>query len=209
MTDRELLELIATGERRGVEFKSARPRTNRRQLAEVARAVLGLTNKRDGGLILVGVSDHGKIEGLNGADADTWRRPDDVRSAFARFADPFVRVDAELVAVSAGPDQGRTVAVITVHEFEVTPVFCAEQVLAPGGAEILRAGACYVRSNRMPATTEIADHAHLRELLDLAVDKGVREFLRRARAAGLEATGAALITDAERFAAQRRRDFDE
>jgi predicted HTH transcriptional regulator len=210
VTDQEIFELVAAGERRGVEFKGPRPRTSRQQLAEVARAVLGLTNTRDGGLVLVGVSDAREIQGLSAGDADTWRRADDVRASLARFADPFVQVDTELITIAAaGPAQGRMVAVLTVHEFEITPVLCADQVLAAGGAEILRRGACYVRSNRMPATTEIADHAHLRELLDLAVEKGVREFLRRARAAGLQANAAALITDAERFAAQRARAFDE
>ena len=132
MTDQEIFELVAAGERRGVEFKGPRSRTSRQQLAEVARAVLGLTNTRDGGLVLVGVSDAREIQGLSAGDADSWRRADDVRSSLARFADPFVQVDTELITIAAaGPAQGRTVAVLTVHEFEITPVLCADQVLPP------------------------------------------------------------------------------
>ena len=88
-----------------------------------------------------------------------------------------------MVIAAAGPAKGRTIAILTIHEFETVPVLCGTQVRSPGGAEIVRKGACYVRSNQVPATTEAADHAHLRELLDLAVEKGVREFLRRARGA--------------------------
>ena len=210
MTEREIRELIAAGERRGVEFKGPRPRTNRQQLAEVARAVLGMTNKRDGGIVLIGVADNGEVLGLTEEQANTWRRPDEVRAALARFADPFVRVDIELVTIAlAAPAGDRTVALLVVHEFDTTPVLCAERFLAGGGDEILRQGACYVRSNTLPATTEFADHAHLRELLDLATDKGVREFLRRAQAAGLDAERGAFVNDDDRFEAQRRAAFDE
>ena len=209
MTDQELIELVAIGERRGVEFKGPRSRTNRHQLAEVARAVLGMTNKRDGGLVLIGVSDNHQIQGLTPAQADTWRNADAVRASLASYADPFVRVDTEVMVIAAGPSQGRTIAILTIHEFETVPVLCRKPVLAPGGAEILRAGACYVRSNQLPATTAVADYVHFRELLDLAIEKGVREFLRRVRGAGIEATGAALATDAERFAAQKAQALNE
>ena len=210
MTDQELIELVATGERRGVEFKGPRFRTNRQHLAEVARAVLGMTNARDGGLVLIGVSDTSQIQGLTAAEAETWRNADDVRASLAHYADPFVHVDVELKVIPAtGHAPDRTIAILTIHEFETVPVLCRARALASGGAEILRAGACYVRSNRLPATTEVADYAHLRELLDLAVEKGVREFLKRARGAGLDATGAALVTDAERFAAQKDQAFNE
>ena len=101
MTDQELLELVAAGERRGVEFKSQRPRTNRQHLAEVARAVLGMTNSRDGGLVLIGVSDTRQIQGLTTAEADTWRNADEVRASLAHYADPFVQVDVELRVIAA------------------------------------------------------------------------------------------------------------
>ena len=118
------------------------------------------------------------------AEADSWRNADEVRASLARYADPFVQVDVEVMVIAAaGPAKGRTIAILTIHEFETVPVLCGTQVRSPGGAEIVGKGACYVRSNQVPATTEAADHAHLRELLDLAVEKGVREFLRRARGA--------------------------
>ena len=52
-------------------------------------------------------------------------------------------------------------------------------------AQILRRGACYVRSRHKPETSEIPSEEEMRELLELAIDKGVRKFVTRAQKAGL------------------------
>lgn len=57
MTNRELIELIASGERPGVEFKNTRGREDK-SFAEVVRAVLGMANRRDGGIVIIGVEDN-------------------------------------------------------------------------------------------------------------------------------------------------------
>ena len=78
-----------------------------------------MTNKRDGGLVLIGVSDNCQIQGLTPTEANTWQNADTVRSSLARYADPFVQVDAEVMVIAAaGPAEGRTIAILTIHEFE-------------------------------------------------------------------------------------------
>ena len=83
-------------------------------------------------------------------------------------------------------DEQKTIAVIDVREFEEYPVICTRDVRSPqhGAEPLLRDGAVYVR-NQVPASVEISDHSLMRELLELAIDKGVRRFVRTAGGAGL------------------------
>ncbi len=56
MTDQEFDTLLHRGyETNGVEFKGPGKRTDRAFLAQVVRAILGMANRRDGGLVIIGV----------------------------------------------------------------------------------------------------------------------------------------------------------
>ncbi len=74
----------------------------------------------------------------------------------------------------------------------------------PGFGIILREGARYVRRRGKPETSEIPTQSEMRELLDLAIEKGVRRFIARARAVGLVLGGSEPPRDEERFAEQLR-----
>ena len=74
MTDEELAELIARGERPGVEFKNARSRKDA-SFKEIVRAVLGMANRRDGGLVIIGIEDDGTPTGLTAAQIPSWQNP--------------------------------------------------------------------------------------------------------------------------------------
>lgn len=204
MTREQFVELVAAGERPGVKFKNARARGDN-NLVEIVRAVIGMANRRDGGLILVGVENSGNVTGLTEAQVASWETADHVRQSIAPYVDPHAYVDVDVVILTEGAPTQRCV-VLKVYEFDQVPVLCAKSANDAHGHEVLRLGACYVRSRQLPSTTEIADHAEFRELLDLAIDKGVREFLRRSRAAGLEVDA---IPDRERFRAQRENAFNE
>jgi predicted HTH transcriptional regulator len=199
MTPEELEELIAAGhEIRGVEFKSPGPRTDKQLFARVTRAVLSMANRPDGGTVVVGVSEPGKgslkVSGLSVADQATWTH-DEVSAGLAAYADPFVSVALETVAL-----RGKTVLVIRVQSFAEVPVICKKDYSDPKGKPVLRAGAVYVRTRRMPETSEVPSQTEMRELLDSAIQKGVRKFLKQWSAAGLGLTPApALPTDDEQF----------
>src|SRR5918992_3524376 len=64
------------------------------------------------------------------------------------------------------------VRVIQVKEFADIPVLCKRSY-----DNVLREGACYVRSRRKPETSEIPTLADMRDLLDLATEKRLREHL--------------------------------
>jgi predicted HTH transcriptional regulator len=201
MTSDEFLAVVGLGERPGVEFKNARSRKDR-NVSEVIRAVIGMANRRDGGMVIVGVKDDGEIQGLTPEQVASWEKADDVRQTIAPYVDPHAYVDVAVISLPGAPTL--RCVVLQVQEFDQVPVLCAKSATDLKGELVLRQGACYVRSRQLPSTTEIADHAQFRELLDLAIDKGVREFVRRSRSAGLEADN---TTDQDRFRAQRESAF--
>lgn len=186
-------EIIALGrEQRGVEFKRGGLRKDKHLLTKVARAVIGMANRRDGGRVIVGVDeDENGVpvpQGLTAEDLSTWAY-DDVANSLAEYVDPSVSFDLEVVEY-----EDKQFVVLTVHEFEDIPVLCKKDY-----PDVLRAGACYVRPRRKPETVEIPSQADMRDLLDLAVEKGVRTFVARARAAGLSLSGQLPPTDVDLF----------
>lgn len=194
MIDEEFAQIMGLShEIRGVEFKGPGHATDRRLFAQVVRAVLGMSNRRDGGRVVIGVEDLGDALRPIGLDDDqiaTWNY-DDVADRIATYADPSVSFDIEVREYN-----GRSYVVIYVEEFADVPVLCKRAY-----DDVLRDGACYVRPRRKPETTDIPTYADMRDLLDLAIEKGVRRLLAQAQRAGLavppEITVAA--TDQERF----------
>lgn len=197
MTGQEFEELLALGyERKNVEFKGAGPRSASQLFAKVVRAVLGMSNQQDGGIIVIGVEeDNGVLRpvGVNDLDTATWQY-DDVSSSIAGYADPFVSLELEY------PErEGKKYVVLHVREFEEIPVICRKDY--PG---VLRQGACYVRSRRKPETIEIPTQTEMRELLELATKKGIRKFLNKAQDAGFIPAdrSADVLSDDQSYAEQ-------
>src|SRR4051812_17460787 len=93
MKDQDFQSIIALGyERGGIEFKGPGGADAPGFLARIARAVLGLSNRRDGGLVVIGVKEGGgqplDVVGLEPKELASWQRPDDVHAAINAFADP-------------------------------------------------------------------------------------------------------------------------
>ena len=178
MTDQEFAEIIALGhEARGPKFKGPGARSDRRLFAQVVRAVLGMANRRDGGTVIIGVEDNGGVlgpVGLNENDLITWRY-DDIADGIASYADPSVSFYREVKEYN-----GDQYVVLLVEEFVEIPVLCKRNY-----DDILKEGACYVRPLRKPETSEIPTQADMRDLLELATDKGVARYLDRAQRLGL------------------------
>ena len=178
MTDQEFAEILALGrETSGTEFKGPGPRSDRRVFAQVVRAILGMSNRRDGGRVIVGVEDNRNVlnpVGLNEEDLATWNY-DDVADGIAAYADPGVSFDLEVREYNGG-----RYVVLHIQEFEDIPVLCKQPY-----QDVLRNGACYVRPRRKPETTEIPTQADMRDLLDLATEKSLRRFIAQAQRAGL------------------------
>ena len=93
----------------------------------------------------------------------------------ARYADPSVSFDLETIEYNGGK-----YLVFDVAEFPEIPVLCKRAF-----DTILRAGACYVRTHRMPETSEIPTQTEMRELLEIATEKRLRLHLDYLRRVGL------------------------
>jgi hypothetical protein len=158
-----------------------------------------MANHRDGGRVIIGVpeDDSGTPvpKGLSDEDLRTWTY-DDLANSLAEYADPAINFHLQIVDYD-----GSKLVVIDVHEFDDIPVLCKKSY-----PDVLRAGACYVRTRRKPETVEIPTQADMRDILDLAVDKGVRRFVSRAHYAGLSQLAHSPPTHAALFD-QQRRDF--
>jgi hypothetical protein len=158
-------------------------------------------------VIIVGITelaDHSfEATGLTDAELASWNY-DDIAAGFAAAADPRLAFDREDVVFD-----DKHFCVITVHEFEDIPVICRKDynVQHQGGDKIiLRNGALYVRGRGKPETIEVPTQTEMRELLELAVDKGVQAFLARAGRVGLLQPAhaePAAAADEVAFAAER------
>lgn len=194
MTGEELARIINIGhEQSGTEFKGPGSLRDRRLVSQVVKAVLGMSNRQYGGLVIIGVREQGEAlepVGLTEDELKTWTF-DAVADQLARYADPGVTFELEVVELD-----GNRHAVLEIEEFSDIPVLCKRAYQG-----VLREGACYVRTRRKPETSEIPTQADMRDLLDIAIEKGVLRYLERARRVGLIAGPLELptITDEDRM----------
>ncbi len=170
MTPDELRTAIALGrEQRNTEFKGPGERTDKTFLAKVVRAVLGMANKPDGGVVIVGIDDDGTAltaTGLTPAQVATWGY-DDLHSSISNYADPYVDFEVTVVALD-----GKEFIAIEVQEFTELPVICKRDY--PG---TLRNGALYVRRRGKNETVEVPSHVEMREVIERAAEIIARKML--------------------------------
>jgi hypothetical protein len=182
MNEAEFEKLLAPGhETRGVEYKPPGRRTDKLLFAKITRAALGMANRRDGGTIVIGIDCGNNVPepvGLTKDDLLTWAY-DDVAAGFSSYADPSISFELERFSYNSVE-----LIIMSIHEFEEIPVLCKKDYNNKAEV-ILRKGACYVRSRHKPETSEVPTQEDMRDLLDLATDKGVRRFMSRANRAGV------------------------
>ena len=109
----ELLELIANGENSGLEFKRDDLRPE-----QLAREAVALANFQ-GGRILLGVEDDGRISGIQRPDLETWV----MDTVFGRYIHPMIIPFYEEIRV----DGERRVAVITLSQGLTKPYVVRHQ----------------------------------------------------------------------------------
>jgi len=196
----ELEELLALGhERRDFEVKGPGDVDDKAYSSNVARAVMAMGNLRYGGLVCLGIDNKHISEmqpGLATAQVAQWTDFDAVNTALARYADPPASIQLKAYRLSSRVD----VVVVQVDEFQDVPHLCRK-----GYPGILQEGAMYVRPRGMPKSVSVPDVREMRDVLEIATDKALREFLRRAGEAGvpLPGTSSAIDSDTSRFDSER------
>lgn len=178
MTDEEFVTNLALDyEPPGIEFKGPGLASDKHLFAKVARAVLGMANRRDGGRVIIGVDCRRNVVnriGLTKSQLKTWNY-DDVASKLAEYADPSISFELE-----ERENAGNRYVILEIKEFEDVPILCNQDY-----PNVLRKGACYVRSRRKPETTEIPTQEDMRDLLDLAMEKRLRKYMTIAQRTGI------------------------
>lgn len=192
----ELEELLALGhETRSFEVKGPGSFKDKAYRAKVARAAMAMGNLRDGGFVCLGIDDT-KMSAMEpglGEYLAEWSDFDDVTSALAPLIDPPVDLHLEAFRLSSGAD----VVVIQVAEFQDVPHICKRSY-----PDVLQEGQVYIRPRGKPESVPIPSAVEMRDLLDLATAKGVREWVRRAGTAGvpLRQEGDQPVDEVNRFA---------
>lgn len=207
LTAEEIETALSSGyELRGVELKGPGPRTDAHMFAKVTRAVLSMGNLRDGGHVIVGIDDRdprGMLPGVGAPDLASWMAYDDLARKLAEYADPPLRFDVASVDLSSGI----TVAVIQVFEFSDIPHLCAKDY-----PRVLRKGALYVRPRKVPETSEVASLVEMRDVIQLATEKGLRAYIEMVERAGLTLATSVrepqTPSDEEKYEAERNRGWE-
>jgi predicted HTH transcriptional regulator len=172
----ELRELVLHGrEERNLEHKGPVDWSDPNVKARLTKCILALSNIRDGGAIVIGVEQDGETfdpVGLTHEQRDSFKQ-DDVARHVNEFADPYAELTVSHTSLDA-----KDFVVIQVKEFDELPVVCRRN-----GIE-LRGGAIYTRTRRVFECSEVPGQAEIREILDMAVEKGVRRFGARVAKAG-------------------------
>jgi hypothetical protein len=175
-------------ESRSFEVKGPGTITEKQYVARVVRAAMAMGNLRDGGQVCLGIDDDqmtAMTPGLSPDQVTEWTDYDNVNDQFAKYSDPPVRFHLHHFKLSSGAD----VVVIDVEEFDIDLHICKKDY--PG---VLQAGQTYVRPRGKPQSSQVPSLVDMRDLHNLAIDKGVREYFRRSEYAGAPFTFTAPLT---------------
>lgn len=182
-----LLAIRRATELRDTEFKESQPFQALRW--KIVKAAMGMANLRNGGRIIIGVSQRDgalHADGMSEEHRKTYD-PDDVIEAINRHARPAVNCIVRVVA----EDDNRQFIAIEVQPFDRIPVLCRRG--SPDGVpagDRLVSGAIYMRSEDRIATTQIVDADLMAELLEIAADRGAAQIVSRAQRAGFRVPNA-------------------
>lgn len=128
--------------------------------------IMAMSNLRDGGIVILGVSeenDNWQLEGIKDEDLATYDT-DNMIDFVNKYASPPVNFDVVLHKVD-----NIQFLTINIHEFESEPVICKRDY-----NKGLRKGFIYIRPIGKPETRPIKNAEEMRELLDIAVEKKMR-----------------------------------
>lgn len=187
-------------EERYLEYKRSMIWTgNDTTKVKIAKAMMAMANLRNGGVIVVGMQETTRgvwvPEVMTPLQISSFTQ-DDVAQWVNDYATPAAQF-------SIGPFtlNGNQFVIIQVQEFDASPVICRKQKIA--GGETLDAGAIYYRSNKKIESAPISSEEDSRELIGLAVDKGISRHVSRLQRLGLIPTETPNQRDRQQYETER------
>jgi hypothetical protein len=175
--ERAIAALSVCQESQDVDFKESSTFDAIR--AHLIHTTLGMENLRDGGLIVVGVSQRGdrwQLTGISAPDLATFD-VDNIVDQINAYVSPFVDIDVVIT-----PSEGRDYLVLGIREFRDIPLVAKKN--GPDGSGITK-GRIYVRPPGMARTSVVTDANQMHDLLDLAAEKRAKRILETARLVGM------------------------
>lgn len=149
--------------------------------AKIAKSIMALANLKDGGWIVLGKhekTDHTfELVGLTDDNCDSYD-PDEIKAYVYARTDPPVNF-----VVHKKEHDGKKYVLIQVEEFEKMPIICKKSC-----GEIIHNGTIYVRSKGKPESIPVPTNAEMREIIDIAIDKGLKDYLKRMKRIGITLT---------------------
>jgi predicted HTH transcriptional regulator len=138
--------------------------------------MMAMSNLRNGGVVVIGMREVKKgvwePESMI-AERVTSFNHDDIAQWVNDYAVPAVQFTVESFT-----HDGNQFVIIQVREFDSYPTICRKPKQL-GGSVGLKEGAIYYRSNRKNESAPISSEEDMRELIGLAVDKGVAGEVKR------------------------------
>lgn len=190
-------------ESRSFEVKGPGSITDKLYVARVVRATMAMGNLRDGGQVCLGIDDDqiaAMLPGLSPTEVAEWSDYDNVSDQITKYSDPTVAFHLHQFTLTSGAQ----VVVLDVEEFDTDLHICKRDY-----SGVLQAGQTYVRPRGKPQSSQIPSLADMRDLHNLAIDKGVREYFRRSELAGAPFTLAPRPTPEQSDLAAFGREADE
>lgn len=164
--------LDTPSESRGVELKPGIPWkdiNHQHQLQDIIKSILGLSNVRDGGKIILGVPQKADktfdVVGMKDEDLQTYDQ-DHIYQVVKAFSNPSPRFEVSNIEYG-----GKYFIVFTIQDFLYSPVICIKSG-SNNGSEPLVKGTLYIRTHK-PETKKVDEETEMREIINLAIDKEI------------------------------------
>jgi len=173
MNNKELEDITYYGkEERNIEYKSSfNWRSENKLKVKVVQTILGMSNIRDGGYIIIGVKEKDNIFDPNGMKDEDFKsfKFDDVLDYSNKYAEPYIELDFNPFN---DKKNNKKFIVIKVKEFYELPVICKKDY-----PKILERGAIYTRTKGgKHETCKVKSQNEMREILKLSLEKSKEEF---------------------------------
>lgn len=175
---KELLEV--GGETRNIEFKKTYDWTDPDHKAKIVKCILAMSNTKDGGHLVLGIDDSKTLseEKLCGMTLEHYENMnyDHIVVQVNKFADPPISFQMHSVK-----QDEKYFILFKIPEFDELPIICKQT-----GNQGLKEGAIFSRSKSKPESAIIRTQSEMRELIDTAINKGIRSFYSRITDTGLQ-----------------------
>lgn len=174
----EIIELIhSIGEGRNQELKGSMNWNTEETKFKVTKAILAMSNIRSGGVLIFGAeeSSYGKYQPV-GVSLDDYESfdSDNLADHVGKYTRPYAKFHLEKV------DNGNMRFVtILVEEFDEFPVLCGKPYFISGRCELREGDICTRTRNTKPQSSKVTSYLDMKDILDLAIEKGVRLFVQR------------------------------